>query len=501
MPPKLQSKQSSKPRFARQSSEELTRIRARSPQALARWTQVSVPQDSSTGSSASARFTQVMANGSESQARWTSEKMTPKAHGDALPQDGEDLEAVKKKETKDRVQAKVFSVSRMSRIFKKLRQDHPYIECTSSQNPNDDTVDDSIQLICKLEERSREVEELLQEGEEMLHGKVPCIATPKSVVGYGDAMESPAKRLRDENDGDFISFSNCIDELSQQLNILSKECQLRHSQGFGTPTHSRTPERVELLAETKDILHAMQAKVTDLAEAHRKAETLALAESSSSSSDYELDVTPLAEQLDFNVEEAPEVAAVSSPVRNDKQFSFHLDNAGSQASTSPAWTDFDLEYLPEDGLHALECARSRLQSSGSLNESAVQWLRSQVVPKAASSSKRVQFAEGTASPSRPCSTTPKGSAEYESTVAQLCPQVVQIQHDMQNLENELSEAEVQRKRLSESLAEQRGKIQGIEDCLKKVQRYQQGISPSRKIQRLPIGKRRLFRLHGARIQS
>merc|ERR1719262_704041 len=113
-------------------------------------------------------------------------------------------------------------------------------------------------------------------------------------------MASPAKRFRNGHDDSFISFSDGMDDLCQQLSSLSKECQLRHSEGFGTPSHSRTPERVKLLAETKDILYTMQLKVTELADAHRKAEAVTLGSAVGSPSPSH--VTPVHRLLDFHVE-------------------------------------------------------------------------------------------------------------------------------------------------------------------------------------------------------
>jgi hypothetical protein len=426
------------------------------------------------------------------------------------------------------------------RVFKKLRQDHPYFEPTASQNLSNDGFEpegsnmDENRLIHKLDQRSKELEELLQEGEELLKNvKTPSSDTPSSAAS---GMESPAKRLRevrDGNDSGFISFSSSIDELSQQLDILSKECQLRHSEGFGTPSHSRTPARVELLAETTGILQTMQEKVTGLVDAHRKSEGLAPMDASPSPSHVDAPPSPaisiassVCRPLPFDMEDSHETFIASPSVQ---KIHFHLDDDVPEMSTTStstmAWTDFDVDSLPEDGLNALECARSRLQSEDDMSESGCTnprshgplrnvWSWDSGKPKNVCAWRYQQLSwnsfcknncedllqtnsemkvcgtvdNGHASPSRVRNATLKAPESAQSWAVQ----VEQIQHDIQNMENNLLEAEVERKEMCEVLAKQRSNINGIEDRFQKVTQRKMPPRPTPPLAGLwplPIGKR------------
>lgn len=462
---------------------ELMRIRARSPQALARWipvpAPVPLPVTDIPGDLGLGRFQEVTpSNGSGAKGRKVNnERRTVKASAsDAQKQSKTQFHEVEASTTKaanqcqdakmpkteserDTLWTEVRSVSNC--ILKKLRQERPYYE------PSQDTRYDGIQtdggmmdsnwLMCKIEQRTKDIEELLQAGEELLQNSKA--ESPSSMI-LEDSEESPAKRLHNESNSSFISLSNSIDELCQQLSILSKECDLRYSAGFGTPNHSRTSERLQLLAETTDVLHAIYEKAKDLADAHRNAEGLALTEASP----YLSHVTSASTQLHhFDADEGHQTPHDTSSVQHSKHVHFHLDDELPEVSNPPTWMDFDMDDLPEDGLQAFPLARSPV---------ALNSLWSFMV-------------RGSPSPSRGRTVTTK---ESRSFAPEFFPKNDHIQGDTENLKSEPREAETKQKQMSESLTRQRWRTQGLENRVEKTQQCQPPVVSSN-VQVLPVQKR------------
>lgn len=472
-----QKKQMPKPAVSKDHDanvSELKRIRARSPQALARWIPVQEPEVARAASQSQLGVVP-MANSQCDPVRTPTTKAANR---------WQEVERPKGKEARDRVRTKVRSVSRMNCMLKKLRQDHPYMISRSQGSIHDEMPADaagtsphSSQLMCHLELRTRELEKLLHDGEEILSGSntnLPCIGTPASAASmvFEDSIESPAKRSRSENNGGFISLSSSIDELCQQVSILSKECDLRRSEGFGTPHHSRTPERLELLEQTTDVLHTIHAKVQSLANAHKKAEA------------------HVCKMLNFDTSSDDETLSVASlSVQNSKAVNFHLDdevssetsflphahfNSNDEVSAwcSPGWTDFDVNDLPEDGLKAFPLARSPV---------ALKWKASETVFSPLSPS-----TEDSPSPSRI-----RKPNDPPTLANQLFPQVDQIQHGMVSFHHELEKAGNERTQMSVSLAKPYRNIQNLENGINSAQRCQHAAA-TRMTQMLPIEKRCLL---------
>lgn len=190
-----------------------------------------------------------------------------------------------------RLRTKIRTVSRMMRVFKKLRQDHPY------QRDNvDDDSDEDRDIMSWIEQRTKEVEELLQQGQACIDIKTPpltprcedTMSAPESPMttkqsertGLGsptsyiscfeleaatfaahpqESFESPRKKMRIEAE----PLSQKVDCLSQQVILLTKECQLRLEDS----------DQAHLLEQTVAVLSDVQAQLGRVSELHRAFES------------------------------------------------------------------------------------------------------------------------------------------------------------------------------------------------------------------------------------
>lgn len=389
------------------------------------------------------------------------------------------------------LRTKVRSVSRMVCMLKKLRQDHPYT-ISRKQDACDDELQadgairimDSSELMCHLDQRTIELERLLHKGEEILqksNTNLPCIGTPASAASivFEDSIESPSKRSRNEKDCSFISLSSSIDELCQQVSILSKECKFRHSEGFGTPHHSRTPERLQILALTTAVLDTIHEKVKILANAHKTAEA------------------HMCKELNFDAcnddETSTSVASLSA--KSSKALHFHLDDEAlsepsfsaksfrltppakiswnDEVSALPAWADFDVDDLPGDGFKAFPLAHSP------------------VTPKWEEVTNQC-FPQDSPIPSQVLTVN---SNDPGKLMNQLVPQVDPIQRDVVSRRHEVEEAGIERMQMTsyESLTKSHSvrNIQNLENDINSTQRCQQAAA-TRMAKMLPIETRCLI---------
>jgi len=254
-------------------------------------------------------------------------------------------------------------------------------------------------------------------------------------------------------------------------------CKFRHSEGFGTPHHSRTPERLQILALTTAVLDTIHEKVKILANAHKTAEA------------------HMCKELNFDAcnddETSTSVASLSA--KSSKALHFHLDDEAlsepsfsaenlrltppvkiswnDEVSALPAWADFDVDALPGDGLKAFPLAHSP------------------VTPK---------WEEGTNQcfpQDSPSQVLTVNSNDPGKLMNQLVPQVDPIQRDVVSRRHEVEEAGIERMQMTsyESLTKSHSvrNIQTLENDINSTQRCQQAAA-TRMAKMLPIETRCLI---------